>query len=209
MILIVGAAIVVLSAPLAGGKLGRLNDLRLGAWWLLVTAIAIQLVIIEALANTLPAWAANGLHVASFVLALGFVWCNRRVPGIWIIGLGGLANALVISLNGGVMPASRDALLRAGIAARPEHGFRNSVLVNHPKLSVLGDIFAIPKGWPLANVFSIGDVLVLVGAFVLVHTVTDSRLAFWRHGPSNSHREPADTSEPSAGDVTDATRAVS
>jgi hypothetical protein len=89
------------------------------------------------------------------------------------------------------MPTSRGALQQAGIPFRPTHGFRNSVYVPHAKLQFLGDVFAIPKGWPLANVFSIGDLLVVVGAFVLVHTVTGSKLAFWRRRPP----VPTDTPE--------------
>jgi hypothetical protein len=184
MILFAAAAFVLLTVPLAGGRLRALNDLHLCSWWMLALAIGIQAVIIEALAATIPAWAANLLHVISFVLALGFVWRNRRVAGIWIIGLGGLANGVAIAANGGTMPASRGALQQAGITFRPAHGFRNSVYVPHAKLQFLGDVFAIPKGWPLANVFSIGDLLVVVGAFVLVHTVCESKLAIRRRPPA-------------------------
>jgi hypothetical protein len=32
-------------------------------------------------------------------------------------------------------------------------------------------MFAVPKGVPLANVFSVGDVILVVGAFVVVHSL--------------------------------------
>jgi predicted MFS family arabinose efflux permease len=47
--------------------------------------------------------------------------------------------------------------------------FANSAAVAEPKLWFLGDVFALPAGWPMANVFSIGDLLLLAGAFVLLH----------------------------------------
>jgi hypothetical protein len=44
-----------------------------------------------------------------------------------------------------------------------------------PRLAFLGDVFAIPRGWPLANVFSVGDVLIAVGVVVAVHGICGSR----------------------------------
>jgi hypothetical protein len=44
-------------------------------------------------------------------------------------------------------------------------------------MAFLGDIFSTPRTWPLANVFSAGDVLLAVGAFLLLHSVCESRLA--------------------------------
>ncbi len=61
------------------------------------------------------------------------------------------------------MPASADALGRAGLVAAPR-GFSNSIALADPRLAALGDVFAVPESWPLANVFSIGDVLVVAGA---------------------------------------------
>jgi hypothetical protein len=48
-------------------------------------------------------------------------------------------------------------------------GFNNSGVVAHARLSYLGDVFAMPRGWPLANVFSVGDILLVVGTAVLLH----------------------------------------
>jgi hypothetical protein len=39
----------------------------------------------------------------------------------------------------------------------------NSGVVEHPKLAFLGDVFAVPAQFPLANVFSVGDVLIILG----------------------------------------------
>lgn len=72
--------------------------------------------------------------------------------------------------NGGTLPADADALARAGI--EPEPGdFVNSGVVDGANLWFLGDVFAWPQPMPLANVFSVGDVLVVAGAVWGVHRV--------------------------------------
>jgi hypothetical protein len=62
----------------------------------------------------------------------------------------------------------------AGLSVRDE--FTNSDYVENANLGFLGDVFAIPDGWPGANVFSIGDVVIVVGAFLVLHAATGSRL---------------------------------
>ena len=59
------------------------------------------------------------------------------------------------------MPADPDALAAAGV--HQEAGdFANSTAVAHPHLSFLGDVFAVPASWPVSNVFSVGDVILVV-----------------------------------------------
>jgi Family of unknown function (DUF5317) len=62
--------------------------------------------------------------------------------------------------------------------------FVNSRALPHARLQFLGDIFAIPRSWPLHNVFSIGDVLIVIGAFVLLHSLCRSRLARYLGSPA-------------------------
>jgi hypothetical protein len=68
------------------------------------------------------------------------------------------------------MPASADALRTAGRSAR-EAAFTNSEVVAHARLAFLGDVLPLPAWMPFANVFSVGDVLIAVGLFVLVHGI--------------------------------------
>jgi hypothetical protein len=46
--------------------------------------------------------------------------------------------------------------------------FVNSAPVVHARLAFLGDIFSIPGSLPLANVFSLGDVFLLIGAIAML-----------------------------------------
>lgn len=52
----------------------------------------------------------------------------------------------------------------AGLTA--DEDFSNSAPMESPTLWFLGDIFAIPASVPLANVFSVGDVIILGGVAV-------------------------------------------
>jgi hypothetical protein len=64
------------------------------------------------------------------------------------------------------MPASREAFARVyGDAVPGAAYFTNSVLTDDStRLAFLGDVFWLPPPIPLANVFSIGDVLIGLGA---------------------------------------------
>jgi uncharacterized protein DUF5317 len=90
------------------------------------------------------------------------VVANRRLSGLWLIALGATLNLLVIGINGGVMPADPAALERAGLPVVSGE-FENSTVLEDPKLAILGDVFAVPEPLPFANVFSIGDVVLLMG----------------------------------------------
>src|SRR4051794_22260272 len=92
---------------------------------------------------------------------------NRTLPGLAVIALGGALNLTAITLNGGVMPASRAAMAVAGIPAEP--GFANSSVLAHPRLLALGDVIGVPGPWPLGNVLSAGDLVIYAGLLILLH----------------------------------------
>lgn len=168
MILVVAMLLVVLSVPLTGGDFGKLRYLRVRGTGFVFAAIGLQLVLTTVASKVLPATLAEGLHLVSYALAVAFLVVNRRITGLWILSLGGGLNLLAIAVNHGVMPATTAALRRAGRDIVTE-GFSNSNAVDHARLSFLGDVFAVPKGVPLANVFSAGDVLLVVGIGVILH----------------------------------------
>jgi hypothetical protein len=173
MILVVFLLLALALVPIAGGSLRRLGELRFRAPVLLWLALAAQVALIA-----LPGprtWWRVALNLSLYPLGLAFVWLNRRVPGLWVVGLGALCNLLPILANGGVMPASAAAMRAAGLEAAPGL-FANSAVLEEPRLLFLGDVIAIPRSWPFANVLSVGDVLIALGAAVVVHRATGSRL---------------------------------
>jgi hypothetical protein len=167
------------SVPLAGGRLALLADLRFGAAWLLLVAIAVQVLIVSIVPDQGSAALHNAVHVATYGLVGAFVVANRHVPWVWLVALGGLLNFTAIAANGGVMPADPDAVAAAGLAMNPSE-FVNSGVVADPRLAFLGDVFWVPASWPVSNVFSVGDVLILLGALLALHCICGSRIAVRR-----------------------------
>jgi uncharacterized protein DUF5317 len=164
---------VVLLVPVAGGRLAGLADLRFAALPLLLGALAIQLLIFEPGPITGgPLWYA-GLAL-SYALGFAFALRNRAIPFLWLVILGGMLNVAAIAANGGVMPADPGAAATAGLAQGGR--MANSAVVGDAHLALLGDVFAIPAGWPLSNVFSLGDILLVLGAGLMAHRVCGSRL---------------------------------
>ena len=174
MIIPVLGLLAVLSPLLAGGSLRRFGDLRIPGTWIVVLALVAQIVVIEVVPRADPAFL-SGVHLATYVAAGVFVAINRHVPGLWLVALGAASNGLTIAANGGTLPASRSALERAGVHLVPGE-FLNSGVLPHPRFAFLGDVFAIPAGFPLANVFSIGDVLIVLGVGWGAHRICGSRL---------------------------------
>ncbi len=119
------------------------------------------------------------VHVASYGVLGAFLAFNRHLPGLALVALGFASNAVAIVANGGLMPASEEALRAAGRWATIQEAglsYNNSTVIGpHTRLWFLGDVFAVPAGLPLANVFSVGDVLLAVGAFVLVPSLMGAR----------------------------------
>ncbi len=174
MLLVAFFALCVLSVPLAGGRLAHLAHLRLRATWAILLAAALQLAILW-LHPQGAAGLHGALHLASYLLAAAFVLANGGVPGLPLIGLGGALNFVAIAANGGVMPIRPAALTAAGLASAPQV-FHNSAVVAAARLPFLGDIFAVPRPLPFHNVFSAGDVCIVLGAGIALHRLCRSRL---------------------------------
>jgi MFS transporter, DHA3 family, macrolide efflux protein len=175
-----GFVLAVLTVPLARGRFSRLAEVRIAAPAALLASLLAQVLVLRVLREGDPLLLGLG-HVSTYLLAAVFVWRNRHIPGLWLVALGGMANLAAISANGGVMPASPEAWAVAGLPEKV--AFSNSATVEGARLAFLGDVFAIPSPLPLANVFSVGDVLLIAGAFVVLHQLTGSRLL-----PSGRHQ---------------------
>jgi uncharacterized protein DUF5317 len=173
MLLVIAALALLVSVPLAGGRLGRLAEIEPKAVWAVLLAVAIQV----GISNVAPGGSHvlhAGLNVLSYLLDAYFIFANRRLAGVPLVAIGAALNVLAITTNGGVMPANAVALRTAGITARA--GFDNSAALAHPHLAFLGDVFPVPGPWPIGNVLSAGDIIILLGALILLHVTCRSRL---------------------------------
>jgi len=164
MLLLALLALAFLVALLSGGKLRLLAGVRLKWSGLVLASLAIQIAIFSRrwASSARPWWRAVG-YVSSMGLLVLVAWRNRRLPGIPLLSVGLALNTAAIAANGGHMPASPQALALAGLSDLT--GTSNSTLMTPDTiLWFLGDVLAIPSALPLANVFSIGDILLTAGA---------------------------------------------
>jgi hypothetical protein len=151
----------------SGGSPSRLGRLTFRWGWLIALGMVLQLSLFSTpIGQQLGEDVANVLYILSNAMVLVAVVVNLAIPGLWLVLIGGLSNLVAIVANGGSMPVSAEAL--AALSRLPEEGYSNSVLVADPRLVPLTDIFAMPTWVPAANVFSIGDVLIGVGAAVVI-----------------------------------------
>lgn len=151
---------------LLGGRLDRLGDLRFSWPWLAIGGLIVQLALFSPTVAPIVGDAGPPIYVASTVAVLLAVLRNWRLPGLVFVAAGAASNLLAIVANGGVMPASPEAV--AALGAEAAAGFSNSVVSADPALRPLTDIFALPAWFPAANVFSVGDVLIGVGVALVV-----------------------------------------
>jgi hypothetical protein len=187
VLLVICFALSILSVPLAGGRLGALASFRPRHTWAVLGALGMQIGIISIWPGSGAIYL--GFHLASYSLLLVFLLSNRKLPGLWIVGVGTFMNFVAIASNGGVMPATAGALSKAGVIIDP-HQFANSARLVNPNYAFLGDVFAIPAGFPFANVFSPGDVCIVVGALLTLHQVCASR--FFPRRPTLTPLQPLD-----------------
>jgi hypothetical protein len=168
MVLVLAVLAGLVLGRLLGGRVSALAAIPIRAPWLFYAAIALQIAGYPS--GVLP-WSigdslATVLWMASYALLIAAVAVNARLPGAGIVGLGMLSNLAAVVANGGHMPARASALRAAGVLYRGVHN--NSQIAVHPKLPWLIDRWPVPAWIPMGNVFSLGDVLIAVGAVVLV-----------------------------------------
>jgi hypothetical protein len=158
--LIVGIAI--------GGRPSNLAAIQFRWAPLIVLGFLAQVVLFTDVVAERVGDAGPAIYVATTLMVGAAVLRNIGLPGMPLVILGAISNMAAILANGGYMPSTREAMASLGKGAPTTYS--NSALVPDPVLPWLIDRFALPPWLPFANVFSIGDVLLALGVFVLVVT---------------------------------------
>ena len=151
---------------LAGGRLEALSNLRFRWAALAVGGLLVQVVLFTPFGDSLAGDLGPAIYIVSTLAVFIAVVRNLRMAGMAIVAVGALSNLVAITANGGKMPADAGALALAGFTGPGDH--TNSVVVADPAFRILTDIFALPAWMPLANVFSVGDVLIGLGVAVAI-----------------------------------------
>jgi hypothetical protein len=168
MVLLLAVLVGVAVGLALGGSLGRLADLQLRAPALFAIAIALQVVAYPKgmLPFAVSDRIATALWLASYVLLIAIALLNRRLAGFRAAAAGMLANLVAVIANGGHMPALPSAMADAGV--RYDGVQDNSIAASAPHLAWLVDRWGAPAWVPLANVYSVGDVLLALGAILVI-----------------------------------------
>jgi len=182
VILLLGLILALAVALLRGGKLNRLLSVKVRHSWIAPLAWGLQVVVIY-----FPRPRSGGLlelHtllvLVSYLLLVLVVALNWRLPGLPLIGLGLALNLLVMVANGGFMPVTYEALQRAGMAnlalgSAPGSRVMATKDIVLPRantvLWALSDVFVIPPPGPVRTIFSVGDLCLVAGVFILFQRV--------------------------------------
>jgi MFS family permease len=169
VILAVACLVGLALACAAGARPWLLLEVHLRWTGLVVAALALQLAVFAFGVRPPAPLTITETHLASYALLIVFAARNVRIPGFMFAAAGLASNALVIFANGGRMPVAHAAAVESGSAL---HGIRENVVsaAGSTRLPFLGDVFAVPQRFPLANTFSIGDVLLVAGFTLFVYT---------------------------------------
>jgi hypothetical protein len=156
----------LITGALLGGRWQTLGAIRFHWAPLIVVGFLSQVVLFSDVVAERVGDAGPSIYVAS-TLAVGIaVARNLTLPGIPLVLAGAASNMTAILANHLSMPAAPDAL--ASLGKTEPTIYSNSVVVPQPVLELLTDRFALPRWLPFANVFSVGDVLLGIGVFVLI-----------------------------------------
>jgi hypothetical protein len=170
IIVLVIAVLAVIAGLLRGGSLSALAETSFRWGWLIFVGLALQVVFDIWDPDWLTRAQATAIVLASNALILVFVWLNRALPGMWLIGLGLAMNALVIGANQ-AMPVSMDAA-RSADAPVPNNtsSIKHERMNDDTLLPWLGDVIPLTIG---DQVLSIGDLVLAAGMGWLVFARTN------------------------------------
>lgn len=167
-----GASLVY--GTLRKGKISGIADIVIKKPSLFIAAFVVEMGMLN-LANKFPIIIEYRAYIHFFVYLLLFMglWYNRDNKYFRIISVGVLLNFIVIFANGGRMPVSVEALKIAGLQNLIPNLEANKiathqVLTTSTRLKFLADVLVLPKPYPMPKAFSIGDLIMATGTFLLV-----------------------------------------
>jgi hypothetical protein len=158
--------------------LSHIAAIPLRSAWLALVAVVLQWPLLRSPAGPTQALRLQqALFLASYLLLLAFVWRNRHLPGILVVGIGVALNLAVIVANAGLMPITPETLARINpgttVDAWPlgdHYGYSKNVirLQAATRLWILSDILVLPPPFPRPTAFSAGDLLIAAGIGLLL-----------------------------------------
>ena len=172
-----GTSLIV--GKLRGGRFSHMKDAEIHKWYLIVSAFLVEFIAVF-LSNKGYQLVSNNIlaiHFISYSLLFSGIYFNISKLSFKLIMLGTFLNFIVIMLNGGQMPVSQEALIKAGIPEQiNDEIITHTIIAKDTVLKFLGDIFILPKPYPRPKVFSAGDVFLAVGVFIYIQEIMVKKL---------------------------------
>lgn len=166
----------IVVGKLRKGKIKNIESINIKRWYFFVLAVLVQLLL--ALTKKFSINFNRDLfdnmvffsHIIVFLLLLIGIISNIKLTSMKLFAIGFILNFLVMFFNGGQMPVSQEGI--SGInnyMDLPERQFdtKHIPITSDSKLVYLADIILIPKPYPLPKVISVGDIFIMLGAFVI------------------------------------------
>ena len=170
MLLLYAIVAGLIIGRISGGRVRNLEHVQIVWWRVALAGLVVQIILFAGPIAERVGPEGPAIYVASTLVVMVALLRNLSLPGLAVIAVGGTLNLIPIIANGGAMPSAPEAWLAlTGSAGLPVSHFSNSVLIGPDTLfPFLGDVFVWPRPLPLANVFSIGDAVIAVGAVVFL-----------------------------------------
>lgn len=184
--IVAGLTATVLRSKLTGRQL---QPIKFEFIWLVFVAVLPQIILFEipAVGRQVPDMLVSTILVFSQATLLGFAGANIALPGVWLLMIGLAANYLAIVSNGGWMPINPVTVHRIlpslpndyPLVGRRLGLSKDWVLASGDiNFSRLADRFTTPDWIPYRVAFSIGDVLIAIGAILLLWSMSSPKI--WR-----------------------------
>lgn len=174
-------------ALLRGGRIGRLAKINFNKIGLIIIPFILQYLLVEAGKREVGWFEEWGIyvHFLSYVILLIGIWYNRQIKEMSIFGVGILLNFLVIAANKGQMPVSLEALERVGMQdmlplLQSKAYTIHTALAPGTRLKFLADVIPLPPPYPRPRVISVGDMVMGLGIFLLVHNYMVGKPAWFK-----------------------------
>lgn len=169
MFLLISIPLGILVGWMRGGRLRNLEHLPIRGLPLLIIPCLLEYAGgFLSIAKLLPQWGLVSLILAAYTMLILAIWMNRRIAGLGVLAFGFVMNLLVVTVNGFRMPLSGSAAARAGLEPSTLPG-SFKLIGEHTAFPFLADLIPIPAyAFHPPEVMSAGDVLVMVGVFLVI-----------------------------------------
>ncbi len=175
MLAIISVILPVMLALHNGGNLKNILNFNINKLWIAIVSVVVYTA--SFILNSRDIIDAGTIQVLGMTIMVLSFYFNRQHRGMAIIMVGSMLNILVMAANGCKMPVDvslLDSSINKGLIDSITTGINQKYteLTDNTNLSMLSDIIKFPNGLGnITNIFSVGDLLMIVGLAILVYGV--------------------------------------